>query len=63
MWELPFREIAEELTNCNIPTPRGGDLQNAIGDACDEAIGARGQVKEGQGAIGHQAQVKDGQAE
>jgi hypothetical protein len=25
MWELPYREIAEELTNRNIPTPRGGD--------------------------------------
>ena len=21
MWELPYREIAEELTNRNIPTP------------------------------------------
>ena len=25
MWELPFREIAEEPTNRNIPMPRGGD--------------------------------------
>ena len=24
MWELPYREIAEELTNRNIPAPRGG---------------------------------------
>jgi hypothetical protein len=24
------REIAEELTNRNIPTPRGGDLWNAM---------------------------------
>ena len=30
MWELPYREIAEELTNRNIPTPRGGDLWNAM---------------------------------
>jgi hypothetical protein len=29
-WELPYREIAEELTNRNIPTPRGGDLWNAM---------------------------------
>ena len=27
---LPYREIAEELTNRNIPTPRGGDLWNAM---------------------------------
>ena len=25
MWEMPLRTIAEELTNRNIPTPRGGD--------------------------------------
>jgi hypothetical protein len=30
MWELPYREIAEELTNRNLPTPRGGDLWNAM---------------------------------
>jgi hypothetical protein len=30
MWELPYREIAEELTNRDIPTPRGGDLWNAM---------------------------------
>ena len=30
MWELAYREIAEELTNRNIPTPRGGDLWNAM---------------------------------
>jgi hypothetical protein len=30
MWELPYREIAEELTNRNIPTPRGGYLWNAM---------------------------------
>ena len=24
-WEMPLRTIAEELTNRNIPTPRGGD--------------------------------------
>jgi DNA invertase Pin-like site-specific DNA recombinase len=28
--ELPYREIAQELTNRNIPTPRGGDLWNAM---------------------------------
>jgi hypothetical protein len=30
MWELPYREIADELTNRNIPTLRGGDLWNAM---------------------------------
>ena len=30
MRELPYREIAQELTNRNIPTPRGGDLWNAM---------------------------------
>jgi hypothetical protein len=30
MCELPYREIAQELTNRNIPTPRGGDLWNAM---------------------------------
>jgi hypothetical protein len=25
---LPYREIAEELTNRNIPTPRGGEQWN-----------------------------------
>jgi DNA invertase Pin-like site-specific DNA recombinase len=30
MWQLPYREIARELTNRNIPTPRGGDLWNAM---------------------------------
>jgi DNA invertase Pin-like site-specific DNA recombinase len=30
IWELPYREIAQELTNRNIPTPRGGDLWNAM---------------------------------
>ena len=29
-WELQYREIAQELTNRNIPTPRGGDLWNAM---------------------------------
>jgi DNA invertase Pin-like site-specific DNA recombinase len=24
MWEMPYRDIAQELTNRNIPTPRGG---------------------------------------
>jgi hypothetical protein len=27
---LPYREIAEELTNRNIPTPRGGEQWNAM---------------------------------
>jgi hypothetical protein len=26
MWEMPYREIAQELTSRNIPTPRGCDL-------------------------------------
>ena len=30
MWELPYREIAQELTNRDVPTPRGGDLWNAM---------------------------------
>jgi DNA invertase Pin-like site-specific DNA recombinase len=30
MWEMPYRDIAQELTNRNIPTPRGGDLWNAM---------------------------------
>jgi len=30
MWEMPYREIAQELTNRKIPTPRGGDLWNAM---------------------------------
>jgi hypothetical protein len=30
MWELQYREIAQELTNRNIPTPRGGDSWNAM---------------------------------
>jgi DNA invertase Pin-like site-specific DNA recombinase len=30
MWEMSFRDIAQELTNRNIPTPRGGDLWNAM---------------------------------
>jgi DNA invertase Pin-like site-specific DNA recombinase len=28
--DMPYREIAQELTNRNIPTPRGGDLWNAM---------------------------------
>jgi len=32
MRELPYREIAQELTNRNIPTPRGGDLWSAMMD-------------------------------
>jgi DNA invertase Pin-like site-specific DNA recombinase len=30
MWEMPYRDIAQELTNRNIPTPRGGDLWSAM---------------------------------
>jgi hypothetical protein len=30
MWELPYREIAEELTNRNIPTPRGGEAWSQV---------------------------------
>jgi DNA invertase Pin-like site-specific DNA recombinase len=30
MWEMPYRDIAQELTNRNIPTPRGSDLWNAM---------------------------------
>jgi DNA invertase Pin-like site-specific DNA recombinase len=30
IWEMPYRDIAQELTNRNIPTPRGGDLWNAM---------------------------------
>ena len=30
MWEIPYRDIAQELTNCNVATPRGGDLWNAM---------------------------------
>jgi hypothetical protein len=30
MWAMPYRDIAQELTNRNIPTPRGGDLWSAM---------------------------------
>jgi DNA invertase Pin-like site-specific DNA recombinase len=30
MWEMTYRDIAQELTNRNIPTPRGGDVWNAM---------------------------------
>jgi DNA invertase Pin-like site-specific DNA recombinase len=30
MWELSYREIAQELSNRNLPTPRGGDSWNAM---------------------------------
>jgi hypothetical protein len=30
MWEVPSRNIAQELTNRNVATPRGGDLWNAM---------------------------------
>ena len=30
MREMSYRDIAQELTNRNIPTPRGGDLWNAM---------------------------------
>jgi hypothetical protein len=48
MWEIPYRDIAQELTNRNNPTPRGGDVWNAMTVMRDEAIGHRGQVKERQ---------------
>jgi Recombinase len=30
MWAMPYRDIAQELTSRNIPTPRGGDLWSAM---------------------------------
>jgi hypothetical protein len=30
VWGLPYREIAQELTNHNLPTPRGGEQWNAM---------------------------------
>jgi DNA invertase Pin-like site-specific DNA recombinase len=30
MWGMPYRDIAQELTNRNIPTPRGSGLWNAM---------------------------------
>ena len=30
MWELPYRDIAQELTHRKIKTPRGGDVWNAM---------------------------------
>jgi hypothetical protein len=30
LWEMSYRDIAQELTKRNIPTPRGGDLWNAM---------------------------------
>ena len=30
MWEMPYRDIAQELTNRSIPTPRGSDVWNAM---------------------------------
>jgi Recombinase len=30
MSEMPYRDVAQELTNRNIPTPRGGDTWNAM---------------------------------
>jgi hypothetical protein len=29
MWEMPYREIAQELTDCKIPAPHGG-ARNAM---------------------------------
>jgi DNA invertase Pin-like site-specific DNA recombinase len=30
MWEMPYRDIAQELTDRKIKTPRGGDVWNAM---------------------------------
>jgi hypothetical protein len=30
MPSIPYREIAEEMTNRNIPTPRGGDAWSQV---------------------------------
>jgi hypothetical protein len=46
MWEMPYREIVEELTCRNIPTPRGGE-ECDVDHAGDEAIGDHWQVTEG----------------
>jgi hypothetical protein len=45
MWELPYREIAEELTNRNIPTPRGGDAWSQVTVMRDAATGHHRQMK------------------
>jgi hypothetical protein len=29
-WEQPYRDIAEQLTERGVPTPRGGDTWNAM---------------------------------
>jgi hypothetical protein len=30
MWEMPLRDIAQELTDRGIKTPRGGDFWNQV---------------------------------
>jgi Recombinase len=30
MWEMPYRDIAQELTDRGIKTPRGGDVWNQV---------------------------------
>ncbi|WP_249152791.1 recombinase family protein [Bradyrhizobium liaoningense] len=29
-WEQPYKDIAEQLTERGVPTPRGGDTWNAM---------------------------------
>ena len=41
-----IREIAQGLTNCNVPTPRGGDVECDDRHARDEAAGHRQSVTE-----------------
>jgi hypothetical protein len=43
MWELPYREIAEELSDRKMPRR----VECDVGDARDEVIGQRGQMKKG----------------
>jgi hypothetical protein len=46
MWEMPYRDIAQELTDRGIKAPRGGDVWNQV-TIMRATIGYRGQVKEG----------------
>jgi hypothetical protein len=39
VWELPYREIAQELTDRKIPAPRGGAWNAMLVMQRDEAIG------------------------
>jgi hypothetical protein len=45
MRDPTYREIAEELTNRGIKTPRGGDVWNQVTVMRDEATGHCEQVK------------------